>query len=166
LRIEAITPSAAELDVSGTARRPSATSHEDGSFELLSADANSALAVHSSVFAVIADRRIAQFDGSIGSILVLAHTAPVAGRVIGSAPGQRVRLRASHTLPLIARGAENEREVEFVIEVEIQTDGSFDFGRVPCSAATVLECEDAQGTTQRTTVPIEGTLNASIDCGV
>lgn len=165
LHVEAIPAPEGEQDGPGepSGRIRATTSLEDGSFELFSADPNSALVVRSTALALISERRRVQPDGSITALLVLAPTAAVAGRVIAGRPGQRVLLRATHSLPLAAQVSQADRELVYVREVETRGDGSFDFGRIPCSQDTVLEAQDARGALRRVSVPYEGTLTASID---
>jgi len=165
LRVEAVPrfDLAQEDEPEAAARLRSTTSQDDGSFELFNVDPDSTLAVRSTTLALLCERRRVQPDGSISALLVLAPTSPVAGRVSGGRPGQRVILRANHDLPLAARTAEVDRELVFEREVETRSDGSFDFGRVPCSNSTLLETDDGRGGLRRASVPYEGTLTVNID---
>lgn len=155
-------PSAADAAES-TGRAPSAISAADGSFELFSVDPNSTLAVRGRQLALIVERRSLHEDGSISALLVLAPTVSVAGRVLGNDGKQRVVLRATHSLPTAAHASPADREVDFERTLMTQMDGSFDFGRVPCSSTTVIETIDKQGRLQRAQIPAEGTQTAVLD---
>ena len=58
---------------------------------------------------------------------------------------------------------EAKDEVVFRRSVQVQADGSFDFGRLPCSNAAFLEVRDSRHRLHRLPVLESGSLQALID---
>lgn len=117
-----------------------ARTRDDGAFEIFSAHSDEQLRVAALDHALLLERRGLSADGSPHVLLVVAPTAPVFGRV--SAPGVRsLTFKSRHVLPKAAREAGDGGVHEFASRVAVGSDGSFDFGRVPCSAECWLEAE-------------------------
>ena len=135
----------------------------DGSFELPFVDPECAILLRDVDFQALAERRVVQTDGTILTLLVLAPTSPVAGRLLGGSGGELVRFHATHARPKAARVTDTDIEIEFERSVRVRGDGSFDFGRVPCSDGAYVEASDDQGHLKRVTLLAAGTLEATLD---
>ena len=163
IQLEALDANLALADEPPLEPNLAAETRADGSFEIRAADPRDAIEVRSEKFGLIADRRILQADQSIEALLVVAPTARVAGRIVGGNGDELVSFHAVHLLPEQARKSAAEIEVEFTRTLRARADGSFDFGRLPCSDTTWLEVNDTQGKPRRVEASASGTLQALID---
>lgn len=140
--------STSEAADDGSAATPMrALTRDDGSFELFSARSDEPLRVAGLDRALLFELRSLAADGSSHALLVVAPTSPVFGKV--NAPGVgSLTFKSRHVLPKVVREAGHAGTHEFTRRIDVGSDGSFDFGRVPCSAECWLEAEAPAGAPQ------------------